>query len=65
MELTGGGGDGIDVVYDRAGGIIRIIGVALVRHPAGDVREPVTIVVRQEDATRLGGRIMGSLGRIM
>jgi hypothetical protein len=64
MGLTGGP-DGITVDYERAGGIVRISGITLVRHPLGDVRQPVTIVVRQEDAARLGPMLTGTLGRIM
>jgi hypothetical protein len=64
MELTGSA-DGTTVEYERAGGIVRIRGVALMRHPLADVRQPVTIVVRQEDAARLGPTLTGKLRRIL
>jgi hypothetical protein len=64
IELAAPNDGRLSVVYERAGGIIRITGDALVRHPQGDIRQPVTIVIRQEDAKDLGPAIMGRLNAI-
>lgn len=53
--------DRVEVSYERVGGIVRITGTALIRHPTGDIRQPVTIVIRQEDAASLGPALMGRL----
>jgi hypothetical protein len=64
MELSGTP-DRVEVSYERVGGIVRITGTALIRHPTGDIRQPVTIVIRQEDAARLGPALLGRLQAIM
>jgi hypothetical protein len=64
MELAGGL-NGPEVDYERVGGIARISGTAVLRHPLGDVRAPVTIVIRHEDAKKLAPNILGRLTQIM
>jgi hypothetical protein len=64
MELCGIP-DRVEVSYERVGGIVRITGTALIRHPTGDIRQPVSIIIRQEDAASLGPALIGRLQAIM
>lgn len=64
MELTTGVEGSIKVQYERAGGIVRLTGEAVVRHPTGGARHPVTIVIREEDAKDLGGSLLGRLNTL-
>lgn len=64
MELTTGADGLLKVEYERAGGIVRVAGEAVLRHPTGGVRHPVTIVLREEDAKDLGASLLGRLNAL-
>ena len=65
IELAAPPDGRLRIAYEQAGGVLRITGDALVRHPQGDVRQPITIAIRQEDAKNLGPAIMGRLQTIL
>lgn len=62
MELTAEEDGEIPVRFERAGGLVRIYGRAAVRHPKGNLAEPIEIVMREEDAAKLWPRLAGELG---
>lgn len=64
LELAPPQGGRFGIEYERVGGIVRIRGAAVLRHPRGDVRQPVTIVLRAEDANDLGPGPMGKMGAL-
>jgi len=64
MELTAGAEGSLKVHYERAGGIVRLTGEAVVRHATGGARHPITIVLREEDAKGLGSSLLGRLNAL-
>lgn len=64
IELAAPEGGRFGIEYERVGGIVRVRGTAVLRHARGDVRQPVTIVMRAEDANDLGPGLMGKLGAL-
>jgi hypothetical protein len=57
--------DEVKVCYQRVGGILRFSSTTVVRLPLGDLRQPVTIVIRREPAANLGPAIIGRLRAMM
>lgn len=53
LEFARPKGDEIEIAVKRVGGIVRIRGMAVVRHAKGLVEQPVTVVMRDEDAGAL------------
>jgi hypothetical protein len=62
LELARGPGDRFEFFYERVGGIVRVTGPEVLPHPAGNVAQPVTVVMREEHAGELGAGIVGILG---
>jgi hypothetical protein len=62
LELARGADGRFAFAYERVGGIVRVTGQAVLRYPAGHVLQPVTVVMREEDAGKLGAEILGILG---
>ncbi|MFZ6763922.1 MULTISPECIES: hypothetical protein [Acetobacterales] len=62
LELSRGPEGAFAFAYERVGGIVRVTGQAVLRHPAGHVLQPVTVVLREEDAGKLGAGILGIIG---
>ncbi|SDD49216.1 hypothetical protein [Belnapia rosea] len=62
LELSRGPGGRFEFFHERVGGIVRVTGQAVLRHPAGNVVQPVTVVMRDEDAGELGAGVVGILG---
>jgi hypothetical protein len=46
------------------GGIVRITGTAVLRQPTGDISQPMTIVMRVEDAKDMAPSIIGTTNRL-
>lgn len=62
LELTVEEDGKIPVCFERAGRLVGIYGRAVVRHPKGNLAEPLEIVMRAEDAAELWPGLAGELG---
>ncbi|WP_419900308.1 hypothetical protein [Roseomonas sp. USHLN139] len=62
LELARGADGAFEFAYERVGGIVRVTGQAVLRQPAGQVLQPVTVVMREEDAGKRGAGVLGILG---
>jgi hypothetical protein len=63
LELTRGPSGRFEISDERVGGIVRVEGQAVLRHPAGHVVQPVTVAMRDEGTGELGRASWESLGR--
>ncbi|SDB20904.1 hypothetical protein SAMN02927895_00826 [Belnapia rosea] len=59
---AGRGPDGkFEIAYERVGGIVRVTGRAMLRHPWGHVVRPVPVAIGEKDAGDQGPGLMGIL----
>ncbi|WP_043364370.1 hypothetical protein [Belnapia sp. F-4-1] len=61
LELTRGPDGKLEIAYEWVGGIVRVTGRAMLRHPLGHVVRPVPVAVGEEDAGVLGPELIGIL----
>jgi hypothetical protein len=63
LELRRRPGGRFEISDMRVGGIVRVEGQAVLRHPAGHVVQPVTVAMRDDGTGELGRASWESLGR--
>jgi hypothetical protein len=64
LELSCPPGTSYNIEYEMVGGIVRIHAFAVTRRGREVINEPLTIVMRVEDAAILGPRLLGEIGAV-